>query len=127
MKLLPSTLLATVVALPLFGLSLNTPTLSVNNFNGGDFAIFKVAEATPHSPVMFAMSTKGGGPTNTQDYGIVYLSKPFHMMPTIFSDALGVAINELKIPRAFQGRSFWFLAYDAATATFTNTVEAVVQ
>ena len=127
MKLLPCTLLAAAVALPLHGLSLNTPTLSVNNFNAGDFAIFEVVEATPHSPVMFAMSFRGGGPTNTQDYGIVYLSKPFHMMPTIVSDALGVAINELKIPRAFQGRHFWFLAYDVATATFTNTVEAVVQ
>jgi hypothetical protein len=49
------------------------------------------------------------------------------MMPTIVSDALGVAINEMKIPRGFQGRHFWFLAYDVATATFTNTVEAVVQ
>ena len=116
-------LIVVLVGLPLLAFTNSaTPNLSVNNFVAGDFAVFEVIDATPHSPVMFAMSFRGAGPTSTADYGVVNLSKPIYMMPTIVSDAFGVAKNERRIPRGFIGSTMWFLSYDVASETFSNTV-----
>jgi len=96
--------------------------LRAYNMEPGRNGLLIVSNATPYSPVAFGFSKNGPGPTVTENFGTIGLTKPVISLPTIWADGWGRAINRQFVPAGFQGRSWWFQAYDVGTARLTNNL-----
>lgn len=105
---------------------LNTPVMQVMNLNAGESATFHMSGASPSDALIMAYSFQGGGPISTY-LGPVYLSPPYHMMPTMFANEDGVLEFSSTIPTTFKGRSVWFQGRNHSTMQLTNGIAAVVQ
>jgi len=101
------------------------PVLTGAGFQVDHVCRVTVTGATPYQPVAFAWSEAGGGPVNCS-YGILSLSHPINVAPTIWADGWGVAVNDRYIPPQYAGRDIWLQAYDVASAQLTNGLHAVI-
>ena len=101
------------------------PSLSTPGLVAGAISQLDLSGATAVSPVMFAYSLTGGGPTTTP-VGIVNLSAPINTLPTVLSDANGNAIMSSSIPANASGITVWLQAYDTASGELSNGLAEVV-
>ena len=107
----------------------SSPTLSVSGLVAGGMVTADVSCATPTSPVVFAYSLAGGGPTNvpapicggsvTVDLGN---GNPGTVVQAgvVGSDINGDASLMAPIPPGTTGINVWVQAFDAASCTVTN-------
>jgi hypothetical protein len=93
--------------------------LEAVNLVAGQATTLKASNATPGSPIFFAYSLLGGGPSNTQ-FGSALLSPPIRRLPPVVADASGNASYNRNLPVGTSGLNIWIQAYDFVGAQFSN-------
>ncbi len=88
------------------------PTLSVQNLQAGQSAIFQSSGITPNQLAWLGMSLQGPGPW-LSPYGLANLSPPVMSLPMLANSA-GDASLHVSVPLSFQGRAIWFQIADAS-------------
>jgi len=95
------------------------PSLTVFGLLAGVNSAAVLADFTPNSTAVLAISTAGNGPTTTA-YGVADLSPPIIQLPAVTTDANGDAQVPLAPPGSSSGTTVWFQALDLSSATFSN-------
>jgi len=93
-------------------------TLSADQFVGGQVTTLSVTGAGANDSVRIAFSLAGGGPTPTP-YGVVLLTPPITILPTLTADPSGNASFSRQLPSA-PGRNVWIQAYDVQAGVLSN-------
>jgi len=101
------------------------PSYSVSNLVAGQVATFDVSNATPMGLVRHGYSVVGGGPTSTP-FGDLLLTPPYTEMPALTADASGNASLSVPVPAGTTGVQVWFHGLDMGSATFLNSIVAVI-
>ena len=104
---------------------LSGPTLSVSNLIGGQTATLILTGGTAGSPVVFAYSRAGGGPTNTP-FGDALLSPPINRLATVQADANGSASFQATVPPPASGLTVWLQALDFSASVFSNGIQETI-
>jgi hypothetical protein len=104
----------------------NGPSLSTPGLVAGSVSQLNLSGATANSPVVFAYSTTGSGPTMTP-YGLVDLSAPIRSLPTVVANANGDAQFSSGIPAGASGLTIWLQAYDLTAGALSNGLMEVIQ
>ncbi|MDP6964065.1 MAG: hypothetical protein QGF46_07860, partial [Planctomycetota bacterium] len=102
------------------------PVLSVQNAVAGSVATMIISQSSPNSPTGLAYSRNGAGPISTP-YGLLPLTPPINILPTMFSDSQGTAVWNKALPASSSGLTVWMAGIDLATSQLSNGVAVVVQ
>ncbi len=102
-----------------------TPELVYTGLVGGGTTTLTVSNATAGGNVIVGYSLAGAGPTNTP-YGMVDMSNPITVLPTLTADAGGVASFSSAIPTRGTGFTLYSQGVDLGSGDLTNSVAEVI-
>lgn len=100
--------------------------MEVINLVAGATATLRMSGARPSDLIIMGYSLQGGGPINSY-LGQVYLSQPYHTLPTMFANAAGVLEFSTTVPPSLSGVPVWLQSWNQTTLQLSNGVAVVVQ
>ena len=105
------------------------PALAVTNLVAGATTTLTLTNGTAGSPVYFAYSIAGAGPTsvNAGPCGMVdvALTNPI-TLPPVTADPAGTASISAPVPPGTSGTTVWFQAFDLGSCTLSNGLVEIV-
>jgi hypothetical protein len=102
-----------------------TPTYTLAGLVGGGTATITITNATPLGSVLVGYSLAGAGPTMTP-YGLVDMSPPISVLPTLTADAGGTATMSTGVPLRATGWTVYTQGVDIGSGLLTNSLAQVV-
>jgi len=104
---------------------MSSPILAVSNLAGGSTATINVSNATAGGGVMLGYSLTGAGPTTTP-FGLVDMSPPISVLPTLTADGAGLATLSTGVPPQASGFTLYMQGADLTSGVLTNSLAEVI-
>jgi len=92
----------------------------------GQFCSLLLGNASLQGAVGVVLSFSGGGP-NSSEYGTVFLSPPFEVLPLFLADSSGFFSISSGIPSVLSGIPVWVQALDLGKFQLSNGLALVIQ
>jgi len=100
----------------------NAPSLVSSDPLAGQLLTLTVSQVSPGSIVQFAWSSLGGGPIANQ-YGLMELTPPIHLMNAQIADAQGVVVKTGQLGQFLNGYTVWLQAWSSTDNLLSNGIK----